>query len=147
MRLDEILELWKKECPLGDNLEEESRNIPKLHSKYITLLANAKLLHQKIDDELNEMVLKKYQWYEGQLSAEEIKDLGWPDDPFDGKIVKSKTKYEMYMQADKDLVKKKQKLAYTKQKIETLEEIVRALNWRHNHIKNIIDNKRFESGY
>ena len=146
MTLDDILSQWENECSIGDDLDAESRRIPKLHSKYISLLSKTRLSVRQKDDELNELVLMKWRWYEGNLTKQEIDDLGWSHDPFKGKVV-TKTKYDMYMEADPDLQRAKQVLAYVKEKQMTLEEIVKALNWRHTHIKNIIDNKRFESGY
>jgi hypothetical protein len=147
MTLDDILALWETECVIGDDLEKESKNIPKLHHKYLSLLSNTRLAQIAKEEELHELTLKKWRWLNGYMTKEEIDQLGWDHDPFSGAAKPLKSKLDMYMEADKDLSVLKMKVAYLKEKRETLEEIVRALNWRHTHIKNIIDNKRFESGY
>jgi len=48
--LEEILEMWETDSQIDDNhLDQSSSNSPKLHSKYIRLLAEAKLKYTKAE--------------------------------------------------------------------------------------------------
>ena len=67
-------------------------------------------------------------------------------DPFDGMTKPLKSDMEMYYDTDADLVKIKAQIDYQKTIIETLEEIMGNIRWRHTHVKNILDFKKFTSG-
>ena len=70
---------------------------------------------------------------------------GWDPDPFDGlKILKGEMEY--YYDADPEIQKSEEKIQYFKTVIDTLEQIISNLNWRHQTIGNIIKWKQFESG-
>ena len=79
------------------------------------------------------------------MSHEDIVELGWDPDPFNGlKIMKGDMDY--YYDADPEIQKSEEKIQYYKTVVETLTEIVSNLNWRHQTIGNIIKWKQFESG-
>jgi hypothetical protein len=70
----------------------------------------------------------------------------WEYDPFDGMTKPMKSDMDMYYSTDDDLVKITAKIDYQKTIIETLEEIMGNIRWRHNAVKNILDFKKFTSG-
>ena len=79
------------------------------------------------------------------MSQDEIAKKGWPFDPFDGlKVMKTDMNY--YYDSDIDIQKTEEKIAYFKTIVETLQEIVDTIRWRHQTIGNIIKWKQFESG-
>ena len=79
------------------------------------------------------------------MSKEEIDEKGWDYDPFKGlKVMKTDMNY--YYDSDIDIQKSEEKIAYHKTIVETLQEIVETLRWRHQSISNIIKWKQFESG-
>ena len=80
------------------------------------------------------------------MSQDEIVELGWDPDPFNGlKILKGEM--EHYIEADPELVTSEAKIEYLKTLIDTLREIVTNLNWRHQTIGNMIRYKQFEAGF
>ena len=53
---------------------------------------------------------------------------------------------EHYYDSDLDIQKSEEKIVYWKTIVETLEEIVTSLNWRHQTIGNMIRWRMFEAG-
>lgn len=146
INLENILESWKKDSIIDENnLSNSTVNIVKMHSKYLQLLSIAKLQLKKA--ELNQKTLLKDKWlyYNGKMSGEEIQAKGWDFDPFNGlKVMKGEMDY--YYNSDIDIQKSEEKIAYHKTIVDTLQEIVETLRWRHQSISNIIKWKQFENG-
>ena len=91
------------------------------------------------------LLKNKFLWYNGKMSQEEIVALGWDPDPFDGlKVMKGDLSY--YYNSDVEIQKSEQKIAYYKAMVDALKEMVEGIKWRHQHIRNIIEVRRFESG-
>lgn len=130
MNLESVLEMWKKDSQIEQyNLDETSRNTPQLHAKYLELLSIAKLQMKKAEHTQKSLLHKKWLYYNGKMSQEEIVELGWEFDPFNGlKVLKGEMEY--YYNSDIDIQKSEEKLTYYKTLIETLTEIVTNLNWR-----------------
>jgi hypothetical protein len=53
---------------------------------------------------------------------------------------------EYYYDSDTEIQKSEEKITYYKTIVETLQEIVESIRWRHQTISNIIKWKQFESG-
>ena len=146
MNLESVLEMWKKDSQIEQyNLDETSRNTPPLHAKYLELLSIAKLQMKKAEHTQKSLLHKKWLYYNGKMSKEEIVELGWEFDPFNGlKVLKGEMEY--YYNSDIDIQKSEEKLTYYKTLIETLTEIVTNLNWRHQTVGNMIKWRQFEAG-
>jgi len=146
MDLKAILEEWAVDCVINDSsLDKSSRETPKLHAKYLQLLAEAKLAKKRAEFQQKVLLKDKWLWYNGKMSEERIKELGWSFDPLDGlKIMKGEMDY--YYDSDVEIQKSEEKIQYWKTVIETLTEIVTNLNWRHQTISNMIRWKQFEAG-
>ena len=143
--LKDILASWAEDSKLSMQLDEDSRNTPLLHAKYLEKLSNAKLLLKRAEFSQKTLLKQKWEWYNGKLSKEDTEALGWNPDPFNGlKIMKGDMDY--YYDADPEIQKSEEKIQYYKTLVETLTEIVNNLNWRHQTIGNIIKWKQFESG-
>jgi hypothetical protein len=144
--LEGLIEMWKKDSEIDEmNLDESSQKIAKIHGKYLELISITKLQLKK--KELEQKILLKDKWlyFNGKMDQAEIATRGWPFDPFNGlKIMK--TDLEYYFNADPELQKSEEKIIYLKTLVETLEEIMGTLRWRHTHIKNMIDWRKFTSG-
>jgi hypothetical protein len=138
--------MWKKDSQIEQyNLDETSRNTPQLHAKYLELLSIAKLQMKKAEHTQKSLLHKKWLYYNGKMSQEEIVELGWEFDPFNGlKVLKGEMEY--YYNSDIDIQKSEEKLTYYKTLIETLTEIVTNLNWRHQTVGNMIKWRQFEAG-
>lgn len=146
LNLEEILEHWSNDCNIDEhNLDKSSVDIAKLHAKYLQLLSVYKL--QKKKAEMNQKILLKDKWlyYNGKMTEKQIIEKNWEFDPFDGmKIMKGDMNH--YYDSDPDIQKSEEKIIYYKTLIETLQEIVETLRWRHQTISNIIKWKVYQSG-
>ena len=146
MTLEQVLEQWAADSQLPkNNLDEISRQTPALHAKYLTLLSNAKLKMKKAEMDQKVLLKQKWLWYNGKMSQEQMEQLGWSYDPLDGlKIMKGEMDY--YYDSDKEIQESELKIQYLKTMIDTLNEIVNNLNWRHQTIGNMIRWRVFEAG-
>ena len=146
MTLEQVLEEWATDSQLPrNNLDEASRQTPTLHAKYLTILSHTKLKLRKAEMDQKSLLKQKWLWYNGKMSEEEIKQLGWEYDPLNGlKVMKGEMDY--YYDSDKEIQEAELKIQYLKTLIDTLNEIVDTLRWRHQTIGNMIKWKVFEAG-
>lgn len=146
MKLEQVLDEWAKDSYLpSNNLDEASRETPKLHAKYLAMLSNSKLRLKKAEMDQKSLLKQKWLYYNGKMSQEEIEATGWDYDPFNGlKIMKGEMDY--YYDSDKEIQESELKIQYLKTLIDTLKEIVDTLKWRHQTIGNMIKWKVFEAG-
>jgi len=144
--LKSIHSMWSKDCVIDNmNLDEASRQSPILHAKYLELLSTAKLMLKRAEFTQKSLLKQKWLYYNGKLDQQQIEDLGWEPDPFDGlKVLKGEMEY--YYEADPEIQKSEEKIQYYKTIIETLTEIVDNVKWRHQTIGNMIKWRQFESG-
>ena len=103
MTLEQVLDEWSKDSHIpSNNLDEASRETPKLHAKYLALLSNAKLRLRKAEMDQKSLLKLKWLYYNGKMSKEEIEATGWDYDPFNGlKIMKGEMDY--YYDSDKEI--------------------------------------------
>tara|TARA_R110002153_G_scaffold10957_2_gene42574 strand:+ start:160 stop:609 length:450 start_codon:yes stop_codon:yes gene_type:complete len=147
INLEQILEMWKKDTIIDDVcLDDETIKSSKLHAKYLELFSMAKLMLKKKEMEQESMKKDKWLYYNGKMSQEDMDNRKWKYDPFDGMTKPLKSDMDMYYSTDKDMVRIKAQIDYQKTIIDTLEEIMGNIRWRHTHIRNIIDFKKFTSG-
>ena len=146
MNLEDILNDWKKDCVIDEShLDKSSIDIAKLHAKYLQLLSISKLQLKKT--ELKQKILLKDKWlyYNDKMTQEKIEEKGWEYDPFNGmKVMKGDMNH--YYDSDIDIQKSEERVTYYKTLVETLQEIVTNINWKHQTIGNIIKWKQFEAG-
>ncbi len=145
MTLEDILQQWEEDCQIGHRLDEASLSTPKLHSKYLNYLTQAKLILKRTEAQQATLLRDKFLWYNGKLSQEDIDRYGWAPDPFDGlKMMKQDMNY--YYESDKEIQESEAKITYYKTLLETLKEIMDVLKWRHQTVRNIIEIRKFEAG-
>jgi hypothetical protein len=146
MTLDKILEMWAKDAVIDDiRLDEASKNGAALHAKYLELLSMNKLSLKRREAEFKVLLKNKWLWYNGKLDKARMDELGWPYDALNGlKILKGEMDY--YYDSDPHIQEAQARIDYLKTVIDTLEEIINNIRWRHSTIKKIIDWRRFESG-
>jgi NDP-sugar pyrophosphorylase family protein len=78
MNLEQLQEEWDVDCQIDDNyLGESAVATPKLHAKYIRFLISVKLKHTKLSSDYNILRKNKFRYYRGELSRDELIDLGW----------------------------------------------------------------------
>jgi hypothetical protein len=147
LNLDEILEMWKRDCVIDDVcLDEETLKSSKLHAKYLELFSMSKLQLKRKEMAMDAMKKDKWLYYNGKMSQDDMDKRKWKYDPFDGMTKPLKSDMDMYYTTDDDMVRVKAQVDYQKTIIDTLEEIMGNIRWRHTHIKNILEFKKFTSG-
>ena len=146
MSLEEINKMWAKDCKIDEiDLEAASRETARLHQKYLELFMVAKMQLKRRDQEKAILLKDRWLYFTGKMSQAEMTAKGWPFDPFDGlKILRTDLDY--YFQADPLLQKADEKITYAKVLAEALEDILGMIRWRHQHIKTIMEYRRFTSG-
>ena len=143
--LKQIHDMWAEDSQIKIQLDESSRETPKLHAKYLELLSTTKLMLKRTEFQQKVLLKEKWLYYNGKMSQEDVVEKGWDPDPFNGlKILKGEMDY--YYDSDPEIQKSEEKIQYYKTVIDTLEQIISNLNWRHQTIGNIIKWKQFESG-
>lgn len=140
-----IHKMWEQDCVIGSSLDEASKQTPVLHAKYLRLLSESKQKLKRLELDQKDLLKLKWLYYNGKMTADEIQKYGWPYDPFDGLRI-LKTDMDHYYDSDKDIQQSIENIAYWKNIIDTLNEILENVKWRHQTIGNIIKWKVFESG-
>jgi c-di-GMP-related signal transduction protein len=146
LNLEDVLKMWAKDSEIDDlRLDEASKKTASLHAKYLEMLSVSKLQLKRRDMEFKVLLRDKWLWYNGKMPKEDIEQRGWKYDALNGlKILKGEMDY--YYNSDPHIQESQAKIDYLKTLIETLEEIINNIRWRHSTIKNMIDWRRFESG-
>lgn len=143
MKLDDIHTMWADDCNIDrTELGEESLRIPKLHSKYLRIYSEERMLLRKLEEERKEFVKLKHDYYRGILPEEDLKANGWS--PFQLSVLKSDV--PLYLDADQDVIKLNLKISVQQEKVDTLESIVRSISNRGYLLKNAIEYEKFKVG-
>ena len=143
MKLDDIMDMWSEDCIVDrTELGEESLKLPKLHSKYLRIFTEERLLLRRLENERKELLLQKHDYYRGVMPEEDLKSNGW--EPFRLNVLKSDI--PMYMEADQDIIKINLRISMQQEKVDSLESIIRSINNRGYLIKNAIEYEKFKVG-
>ena len=147
MDLESLLKLWETDSKIDDvNLDDTSINSAKLHSKYLELYSHSKLRLKKKELEL--AVLNKDLWlyYNGKMTKEEMDELSWNYDPFNGMAKPLKGDMNKFYDADPNKIEMEMRVEYLKAYCDTCKDILDNVRFRHLTIKNIIAHRQFVSG-
>ena len=141
-----IITMWEKDCIINNtSLDEASRQTPILHAKYLPMHGEAKIMLRRAQMAQKTLLKDKWLYYNGKMSQEEIEAKGWEFDPFKGlKVLKGEMDY--YYDADTDIQESEDEIQQLKVLVETLQEIVDNIKWRHQTIGNMIKWRMFEAG-
>jgi len=144
MNLEELQRSWAADCVIDDNhLDQESVNTAKLHSKYLNELIRFKLQLAKMKSDYNTLRQDKFRYYRGELTREELNDLGWSQ--WQG-IKPLKNEMEEFLGGDEDLNKAEIKANYIQCIVDFLESVMNQIKARDWQIRNSIEWKKFISG-
>lgn len=144
MNIEEIQKMWEEDCQIDDNhLGEQATQTPKLHSKYIRELINYKLKLTKLKSEYNTMRKSKFRYFRGEMSRDELKDLGW--EQWQG-VKPLKNEMDEFLSGDGDLNTINTRIEYLETGIYLLESILNQIKSRDWEIKSHIEWKRFLAG-
>ena len=144
MNQEEILQSWEKDCIIDDtHLDHSSIETSKLHSKYLRELIDNKKLLIKLTSDYKTLKYKKFRYYRGEMSKEELDQNSWVQ--WEG-LKPLKTELEEFVNGDSDIIKILSKIEYVNVSIELLNAIFNQLKSRDWQIKNSIQWKMFISG-
>ena len=144
MNIEQIQQMWETDAEIDDNyLGEQSTATPKLHAKYVKLLVQAKLKLTKVQSDYNLMRKAKFRYYRGEMSRDELTDLGW--NQWQG-VKPLKNEMDEFLTGDDDLNTLKVKIDYLETMIYLLESILGQIKARDWQIKSGIEWKRFLAG-
>tara|TARA_B100000287_G_scaffold121179_1_gene112933 strand:+ start:666 stop:1109 length:444 start_codon:yes stop_codon:yes gene_type:complete len=142
--LQELQEMWQEDCKVDElNLGQESTRIPELHSKYLNHLTTLRLQCRRAQSELYKMRRNKWKYYRGELSQQELNDLGW--DQYLGNAPLNNQMNE-YLDTDEDVIKLTDKLEYLNTCMNLCEGVMKSISSRSFDIKNAIEWTKFTNG-
>ena len=136
MNLENLKTEVKKDLTIDKtDLASESIRIPQIHNKYLNFLMNDRLSLSKFDSDLVKLRHKKWLYYTGKMSQEELDELGW--DPFDLTVLK--TDIDKFVNADDDVILLQHKVVLLREKVNYLEGVMKAINNLNWNIRSAID--------
>jgi hypothetical protein len=143
MTLDQIMDAWREDSTVDSTeLGLESLKIPELHSKYLKIYFDERRKLKALEFQSKELELKKYEYYNGKMSQEELDELNW--EPFMKRLMKNEV--DMYLDSDKEIIQSNVRQTNQKEKIFFLEEVIKNINQRNFQISNAINWKKFTQG-
>jgi hypothetical protein len=144
MTIDEIQTMWDADCQMSDNhLGEEATKSALLHSKYIRLITQVKLKLTKARADYNTLRKNKFRYYRGELSREELLQLGWNQYQL---IKPLKNEMDEILQGDLELINLNSKIEYLETMGYLLESILSQIKARDWQLKTAVEWKRFLAG-
>ena len=140
--IEKVLENWEKDSVV-DSTEpsKELLKIPLLHSKYLNTLTRSKLLSKKAHFDYLQLKKKKWEYYTGKLSQDELKELGWEPFPF---VLKSDI--NLYLESDSDLINLLRKKIVHDEIVSVVESILSELKSRTFQLRDFINWEKFING-
>ena len=143
MKLEEIYEMWESDSQIDPlKISTESIMIPKLQSRYMRICSNERLLLKKLEADYKIFYRLKYDWFLGVLDKQTLLEHGWSQNPRN--IIRQDI--AMHIESDAEIIKLTLKIAYQKEKVTALEDILKTLTQRTFHIKNYIEFEKWKSG-
>ena len=141
-KLENILKTWERDAVI-DQTEpgKELIRIPLLHNKYLSILTEHKIAVRKANFDYLRMRKVKWEYYNGKMSQEELKQYGW--EPFQFTL---KSDITTYLEADSDLIKLLEKKAYHEESVSAVESIMNELKQRTWQIRDFISWEKFIGG-
>jgi len=144
MKLSELQESWAEDCKINEmNLGQESARTPNLHAKYLNFLSSTRLNLRKVESDYLNYRRKKYKYYRGEMSQQELIDEGWSQWQGNKPL---KNEMDEFLSVDADLIILQDKVEYFKTVMYQLEQIIRSINSRGWDIKNAIEWQKFTNG-
>jgi hypothetical protein len=132
--IEQVLENWEKDSVIDQT--EPSRElirIPLLHSKYLNVLTRSKLASKKAQFDYLQLKKKKWEYYTGKLSKDELDALGWEPFPFT-----LKSDINLYIESDSDLIQLLKKKIIHDEIVSVVEAIMSELKSRTFQLRDVI---------
>ena len=136
MNIENLKAEVKKDLTIDKtDLASESVRIPQIHNKYLNFLMNDRLTLSKLETDLIKLRHRKWLYYTGKMSHEELDELGW--EPFDLTVLK--TDIDRFINADDEVITLQHKVALIREKVSYLDGVMKAINNLSWNIRSAID--------
>lgn len=143
MTLEEIFDHWSKDSIIDKmELDNQSLETPKLHSKYLKFYAIERLSLQRLEQDYKILFKLKTEYFAGTLDLDTIRERGWEQNP---KVI-LRSDIGMHIDADPEIQKLSLKIGLQREKISTLDSILKTIANRGFQIKNALDFQRMMNG-
>lgn len=143
MELEEILAEWAKDAPIDESeLGRQSSQVPVLHHKYYKMYARESLTLKRLEADHVVLRAEKNEFYTLGPTKEQV-DRGWKLPPR-GKILKSEVRD--YLESDQDVIEAGLAIAYQREKVECLRDILKMIHGRSWLIGRALEDMKFKSG-
>lgn len=124
------------------SLDRESSIIPQQHNKYLSILSDEKLVLARYEADLNILKKRKWLYYSGKLSEQELAEYGW--EPFELSILRNDV--DRFLESDTDIIDLALKVALQKEKVNYVESVVKLISNKIWSIRASIDWIKFTQG-
>lgn len=143
MDIDTLKQMIQKDLQINDaELDTASLGIPQLHSRYLNILHDEKLILQSLRIKKRKLLKEKWEYYTGKMDSDTLREKGL--EPFNLKILKQDV--DMYIESDDEVVAIDSKLFLQQEKVDFLQETVKAINNMQWHIRDAIAWRKFING-
>ncbi len=143
MFVDKVEAEWAVDSKIDlTDLGGVSSKTLELHSKYFKYYNSAKARLRALKGEAAQLKLLKTDYYLGNLDHETLKEKGWK--PQQRLVLK--TDLNLFLDADPDIIEKNLKISELDDAIYFIDNIIRNINNRGFHVKNILENQKFLNG-
>jgi hypothetical protein len=141
-QLDNLLEMWRQDSDI-DRTEPGKAllDIPKLHSKYLNILSQHRLLSKQAEFKYNKMKRLKWEYYTGKMDDDQLKQHGWEPFPY---VLKSEI--TTYLESDEDINKYIAAKTMHDEVVDVCQSILKELNSRRFQLRDFIAWERFIQG-
>jgi hypothetical protein len=140
MNLETLQSKWEKDCILGDELSDESKRIPSLHSEYIKIYNEFNLLKKKSEWDLKKVKRQRWEYYTGKADPEV-----YIEEPFEFKVLKGDI--DRYIESDEKIYAAQLKYEYYQQISFFLESVLTQIRDRQWQIRNAIEFQKLTLGF
>lgn len=149
MKLDYILDMWDKDTDIDKSeLGEEARNIPRLHAKYLRMLAREKLVLAVLESDYRKLVFDKSEFIGVGVrsnDALQAKTKNWKTvHDHNRKVIKSDIRSHLDGDLDVDDVRLRREISQTK--IDALKTILDSIMSRNYILTTIQKDQERNSG-
>jgi len=130
MTLDEIQKMSDRDLKVhSTKLYKISMDVPNLHNKYYKLFSKERLSFKKLEGEYDQLFREKYHYY-----------------MIDYQYTLDKKEVLIYIAGDVNIIKKKNQMEFSKEKLRALEGIIDNINRISFNIRNAIEFLKWTHG-
>jgi hypothetical protein len=141
-QLEDLLEMWRQDSEI-DRTEPGKAllDIPKMHSKYLNILSQHRLLSRQAEFKYNKMKRLKWEYYTGKLDEDDLKKYGWEPFPYT-----LKSDLNTYLESDEDINKHLASKIMHDEIVDICTAILKELNSRTFQLRDFISWEKFIQG-